>query len=172
MNKKNKLFLFFSLISYTFFAKNTLAVCPVCIVAVGAGVGLSRFLGIDDTISGTWIGGLIVSITAWTFSWFKKKEWNSPFLKIGTIILFFSSVILPLYFQDILGHPQNTLYGIDKLLLGIALGSVVFLLGSKFHLNLKEKNKGKSYFYFQKVVFPIVFLIILSFVFNFITRSN
>ena len=32
------------------------AVCPVCIVAVGAGLGLSEYLGIDDTIAGVWIG--------------------------------------------------------------------------------------------------------------------
>jgi len=35
------------------FAEKALAVCPICTVAVGAGVGLSRWLGIDDTIN--WI---------------------------------------------------------------------------------------------------------------------
>lgn len=32
------------------------AVCPVCTVAVGTGVGLSRWLGVDDTITGLWLG--------------------------------------------------------------------------------------------------------------------
>lgn len=36
------------------FAKKALAVCPICTVAVGAGVGLSRCLGIDDSITGLW----------------------------------------------------------------------------------------------------------------------
>ena len=34
------------------------AVCPVCTVAVGAGLGLAEWLGIDDSISGLWIGAL------------------------------------------------------------------------------------------------------------------
>jgi len=52
------------------------AVCPVCTVAVGAGLGFSRYLGIDDTISGIWIGGLMVSISFWTIDWMKTKKWN------------------------------------------------------------------------------------------------
>ena len=50
------------------------AVCPVCTIAVGASLGLSRWLGVDDTISGLWIGGLIVSTTLWTYSWMKKRH--------------------------------------------------------------------------------------------------
>jgi hypothetical protein len=52
------------------------AVCPVCIVAVGAGLGLSQYLGIDDTISGVWIGGLTAAVAAWTINWFNKKNWS------------------------------------------------------------------------------------------------
>ena len=39
-----------------FFAIPAKAICPVCTVAVGAGIGLSRWLGIDDSITGLWIG--------------------------------------------------------------------------------------------------------------------
>ncbi len=31
--------------------------CPVCSISIGVGVGLCRYLGIDDLISGVWIGG-------------------------------------------------------------------------------------------------------------------
>jgi hypothetical protein len=34
-------------------------VCPVCTIAVAGGVGLCRYLGIDDLISGSWIGALL-----------------------------------------------------------------------------------------------------------------
>ncbi|MCX6758247.1 MAG: hypothetical protein NTX14_00895, partial [Candidatus Nealsonbacteria bacterium] len=50
-------------------ARPALAVCPICTVAVGAGLGLSRWFGIDDSISGLWIGGLIVSFILWTIDW-------------------------------------------------------------------------------------------------------
>ena len=42
-------------------AGKALALCPVCAIAVGAGIGVSRWLGVDDTITGVWVGGLIVS---------------------------------------------------------------------------------------------------------------
>jgi hypothetical protein len=37
-------------------------VCPVCTIAVAGGVGLCRYLGIDDLISGAWIGALLFSL--------------------------------------------------------------------------------------------------------------
>ena len=48
------------------------AVCPVCTVAVGAGLEGARLLGVDDVITGIWAGGLTLSLTLWTISWLKK----------------------------------------------------------------------------------------------------
>ncbi len=50
------------------------AVCPVCIVAVGAGLGLSEYLGIDDSIAGVWIGGMLIALSTWTISYCDKKD--------------------------------------------------------------------------------------------------
>ena len=47
--------------------------CPVCAVAVGVGLGLSRWLKIDDAISGLWIGALIVSLSFILAKWTKKN---------------------------------------------------------------------------------------------------
>jgi hypothetical protein len=58
----------------------------------------------------------------------------------------------------------------DKLMLGIALGSLLFLAGGIVHFQLKKKNGDKVYFPFQKVVFSVSPLIIFSFLFYFITR--
>jgi hypothetical protein len=41
-----------------FFAETASAICPLCTIAVGAGVGLSRWIGVDDAVTGLWIGGL------------------------------------------------------------------------------------------------------------------
>jgi len=67
-----------------------------------------------------------------------------------------------------MGHPENKFFGIDKLLFGIISGSFVFLISVLFHNFLVKKNQGKSFFPFQKVVIPILFLSFLSLIFYFI----
>lgn len=146
------------------------AVCPVCTVAVGAGVGLSRWLGIDDTISGLWIGGLLISLTMWTQNWLSKKNVNFKHKNIVVFLAYFLLIVAPFYFSGIIGIPFNNLWGVDKLLLGIVLGAASFFLGGMWYYRLKEKNKEHAYFSFQKVVMPITPLVILSTVFYFITR--
>jgi len=139
--------------------------CPVCTIAVGAGVGLCRYLGIDDLISGTWIGGLLMSLTLWTIDWLNKKRIKFLFRKPLILIFWYAITILPLYWLDIMGHPENKFWGIDKLLFGIISGSLLFLISFFFHNFLVKKNQGKSYFPFQKVIIPVSFLLILSLIF-------
>ena len=50
-----------------------MAVCPVCTVAVGAGLEGMRLLGVDDVITGIWAGALTLSLFLWTVSWLKKR---------------------------------------------------------------------------------------------------
>jgi len=155
------------------FAEKALAVCPICTIAVGAGVGLSRWLGIDDSITGLWIGGLTVSMITWTISWFDKKNIRFRGRIITTILGYYSLIVVPLYFMGIMGNPLNTLCAcgvVDKLLLGIITGSIAFWFGASWYYYLKEKNQGRAYFPFQKVVMPISPLIILSIIFYFLTK--
>lgn len=162
------LIVFFSAIF--FLVKNTHAVCPVCTIAVGAGIGLSRYLGIDDTITGLWIGGLTVSFIIWTLTFFDKKKIHFPGKKLITLLGYYLLIIIPLYLTGIAGHPLNTLWGIDKLLLGTAIGSIAFFSGSLCYDYLKRKNNNRAYFPFQKVVMPIIPLIILSIIFYFLIK--
>jgi len=158
----NKKILFFFLILGIFFASSTFAQCPICTVAVGAGVGLCRYLGIDDTISGTWVGGLLVSLILWTINWLNKKNIRFLFRKILVVVFYYAVTIIPLYQFKIMGNPGNKIYGIDKLLFGIITGSIAFILSIVFNDFLKKKNQGKAYFPFQKVIIPILFLVITS----------
>jgi len=174
MNKKFPYI--FSIIAVSlFFAKKALAVCPLCAIAVGSGVGLSRWLGVDDSITGLWVGGLIVSIITWTISWLNKKNINFKGKTAITIIGYYAITVLPLYYYGIMGGAQNslfTLFGfyIDKLAIGIITGSIGFYFGASWYYELKEKNQGKAYFPFQKVVMPVAPLIILSILFYFLTK--
>jgi len=142
------------------------AFCPVCTIAVGAGVGLCRWLGIDDVLSGIWIGGLIVSMIGWTLIWLEKKGIRFKLRWLAVSVIFYLVVILPLYFTGIMGHPYNKFWGVDKLWLGIVVGSAAFLLGVWINVLLKKINHGKVFFPFQKVVLPILFLIIATYIFH------
>lgn len=144
------------------------AVCPVCTVAVGAGLGLSRYLGIDDVITSLWIGALIVSTIFWMIDWMGKKNIKGLHIDLLTTIITYALVIIPLYWKDVIGHPLNTLWGVDKIMLGTTIGSIVFLIGAQVHFALKTKNKGKVLFPFQKVVIPVSSIWLASLLFYFI----
>nr|MDA3802631.1 hypothetical protein [Patescibacteria group bacterium] len=162
--KKVYKFLPVILLASFLFAKNTLAVCPICTIAVGAGVGFSRYLGIDDVVSGLWVGGLLASMVSWTESWLTKKKINFKGRLIVDILFYYLIVIIPLYYSGMIGNPNNTIgsYGIDKLLFGIIVGSISFWFGASWYFQIKRNNGGHAYFPFQKVVMPISPLIILS----------
>ncbi len=142
-------------------------VCPVCTIAVAGGVGLCRYLGIDDLISGAWVGALIVALIMWTLKWLNKKNIRFKFRRLLVIFLFYFFIIAPLYWAGIMGAATNKFWGIDKLFFGIIAGSLVFVLALFIENILRQKNQQKVYFPFQKVVIPISFLIIISLMFNF-----
>lgn len=175
--RRYKLFIISVLLLAT---KKALAVCPVCTVAVGAGVGLAQYLGIDDTVSGVWIGAFTASMAMWTINWYIRKypalpngfaemsnktKWIIP----ASFVFYYAIVVVPLFFMKSIFHPFNNLLGINKLILGIIFGSTVFLLSSRLYEYMKVKN-GRAHFPFEKVVIPIFSLSILSFLFYLITR--
>ena len=169
-------FIFSFVILNSIFVIPARAVCPVCTVAVAAGLGLSRYLGIDDSVSGIWIGGLILSFSLWLIDWLEKKKFKQlkwyydfKYRNYTVIFLMYALVVLPLLKSDIVGHPFNKLWGIDKLILGIAAGSGAFLSGVYADKKVRE-SKGKQLFNFQKVVFPVALLLISSLILWIITK--
>jgi hypothetical protein len=172
--------------SSSLFAGAVRAVCPVCTVAVIAGLGISRELGVDDIVSSIWIGGLILSASFWTIDWIEKSKWREKIykhvckfkcgmtenqaLKFWTILLMYLLVFVPLFFTHTIGLPRNTLWGIDKIILGTIIGSVMFLVGMWVDKAIRKFHDSKQLFPFQKVVFPVLSLIISSLVFYFVTR--
>lgn len=148
------------------------AVCPVCVVAVGTGVGLCRWLGIDDTISGLWIGGLLVSLILWTLNWMKNKNFSFKSSWILVSVAYYVLTIWPLFSFNIMGHPLNKVWGMDKILIGIISGTILFLVSVWLNNFLKKKNNGKVYFPYQKVAIPVAFLLITSLIFYIIIKCG
>lgn len=163
---------FISLLLVLSFPVQVQAVCPVCTVAVTAGLGISRWIGIDDAVTGVWIGGLILSSGLWMADWIGKKGWKIAYLKVLSVLLMALLVIPPLYVSKMIGLPGNTLWGVDKVLLGTIIGSVLFLLGVGIDTWLRTTNNGKVYIYFQKVITPVFLLTISSFVLYLITKEG
>jgi hypothetical protein len=171
MKKKSAIF-FIPLLLSLLHAQTALAVCPVCAVAVGAGLGLSRWLGIDDSVSGLWIGALIVIFIVWTITWMDKKNLRFRFRNAAVIAGWYLLVIVPFYYAKIITHPVDFLCSCakDKLILGIASGGSAFYFGSVLYDYLKEKNNGHAHFPFEKVVMPVFPLIVLTILFYFLTK--
>ncbi len=120
-------------------------------------------------ITGLWIGGLIVSSGLWLADWLAKKNFRLPFKKIFSFSLFYFMVIPFLYWFNLIGHPSNLLWGIDKMILGIIVGSIVFLFSIWFDSWLRKINNNHIIFYYQKVIIPIFWLSVVSFIFYLIT---
>jgi len=168
VSTKNAFVLFFSLISFSVLSIPAKAFCPVCTIAVGAGLSFTKVLGIDDTISSIWIGGVLLSSSLWLINWLDSKKIRF-FLKRKIIyILMYGFVLVPFITGGTIGALHNQLWGIDKIVLGMILGSVGFALGMKINSNTIKANNDKIYFPFQKVVLPMGMLILLSLIFFFI----
>lgn len=146
-----------------------MAVCPVCTVAVGAGLEGMRLLGVDDVITGIWAGGLTLSLFFWTAGWLKKHNVKSAFWQIVVPFVFYYGLLGLVYALPSVEFGVATLWGIDKFLLGIIIGTIAFYLGARWYIKIKRENGGHAKFAFQKVVVPLSFLIVATIVFWLIT---
>jgi hypothetical protein len=140
-------------------------VCPVCVVAIGAGLGFSRWIGIDDIVSSIWIGAFLMATVLWTLMWMQKKKWSFSYDAIVIFLAYYLLTFIPLYYTGIVGHPLNKIWGIDKIIFGTIFGTAAFMLGHWFNLYLKKRNSGKAFFPYQKVVVPVLTLVITSLIF-------
>lgn len=136
--------------------------CPLCAVAVGAGVGVLRYYGVDDIISGLWAGALILSIAIWMINWFNKKNINFKFKKIIVIVGLYALTIIPLYYYGFMGLEGNLIFGFDRLGFGIFIGTILLLLSMWSDKYIRRLNEGKVAVYYQKVIIPLIYLIIAS----------
>jgi hypothetical protein len=156
---------------YSLFVPNVFAICPICTVAVGAGLGISRALGVDDAVTSVWIGGLVLSVSFWLIDWMLKKnaKFQSTSYKLLVIIIMYLLVIVPLIWTKVIGLSRNKIFGVDKIIFGTVLGSLVFLI-SKWADQKVRQARGKQLFNYQRVIFPVLSLTTTSLVLYFITK--
>ena len=145
------------------------AVCPVCTVAVGAGLEGARLLGVDDVITGIWAGGLTLSLFFWTAGWLKRRGVTNVWLMAVLPFVVCYGLLAAVYFMPGVVFGAQTLWGIDKFLLGIVVGTVAFYFGVRWYARIKRANGGHAKFPFQKVAVPLSFLVVATVIFWVIT---
>ena len=74
------------------------AVCPVCTIAVGAGLEGARLIGVEDVISGIWAGGLTLSVAGWTANYMRKRGVRAP-IWYGLDFVFYYAILALVYFM-------------------------------------------------------------------------
>ena len=136
--------------------------CPICSIGVVAGLGLSRWLKVDDSISGLWIGALLLGLSLWTFNWLmRKREKKSIIILIIILIAYCFLTFIPLYTTGIINNSCKTILGLNRLVFGSLLGIILF--SAAFLIK-------KGLFPYQRVIIPLSVLTLASFILNVVCK--
>lgn len=157
-----KKFLVFTLglVSPLFFAPAALAHCPLCVAGAGAGLSLSRLLGIDDSITGVWLAAFLGAISFWTETAFiKDKELKLTLRPLIYIGIFVATIWSFYKFNLVVKHGE--IFGMDKLTFGMLVGGVAFYLVDVID-DLIIKKKGKVLFPYQRIIVSLGTMLFLS----------
>lgn len=143
---------------YFFLPTSVLAHCPLCVAGAAAGVTLTRWLGVDDSITGVWIAALLGAMSFWLTSWILSKgsklvEKYRQILKPSIYILVWGLTLWSFY-QFHLIIRMSQIFGLDKLTFGMIAGGILFYL--------IDLLKLKHYFNYQKIVISLGSMVILS----------
>lgn len=151
------------------FISSVYAQCPVCVVTVGGGLLLAKKLGIDNLLTALWISGLNTAISFWFVTFVKKpKILKNPLL---WTLLMYGGTIAYLYGTKQMLNGGGTFLGVDKVLVGLFVGMIVWLLGIGIDKLIRKYNKGKVLFFYQKVIVPLVLLTLTSILFSMLIKN-
>jgi len=160
MNKFIKTSMLYALLSMLYIGAAN-AMCPVCTVVVGSAAIGARSLGVSEAIIGIWVAGLAMSIMFWMWAAMKKRDANGLLFLFPPV--FAAGLLFAIYTVFLtMGYEQNMMFGINKYFAGIIIGLPAFLGAAIWHLSIKRKRGGKSWFPMQKVVWPVGALLIAS----------
>lgn len=140
--------------------------CPICVIATGAGVGIAHRLGIDDSIVGLWCGGLLAGFLLWLLAWARRYSWYTYERELWFILVYYAINLVPVWFF-IARHACPI--SICKFLAGFILGSFVFYALACAINCSKKRRHGRVFFPFQKVLIPVIVLTFLSVVLYIVT---
>lgn len=136
--------------------------CAVCTIAVGASLEIARKLGVDDSVVGIWAGAMLVLVGYWTIKYFDKKSWN--FRGRDFILILLSVAMIGfMYIGQMTYSPEVFfIFYLDPFLLATIIGALVFIYSSEFYQWMKARNGGHAHFPFEKVLVPVLALVLAS----------
>lgn len=144
--------------------------CPLCAAALTTGLGLTRYFGVDDTISGIWIGAWIIFLTVLSLQWLDKHKIKFKGRNILIGVDYYIVFLFMFYRLELIGHPLNTFWGIDKLLLGMITGSTLFLGATLLYQYWRKHKPALIRIPYQKLVMQISSLAFVSAFFYIVVR--
>ena len=133
--------------------------CPLCVAGAGAGLSLSRVLGIDDSISGVWMAAFLGAMSYWLANSIKKTY--VPFQGELIYIAIFATTILSFYRFGLINEHNGLIGNLPKITFGMLTGGVLFFLVDRVNALIKKK-KGKVLFPYQPIVFTLGSMTVLS----------
>jgi len=142
-------------------ASPALAHCPLCVAGAGAGLTLSRILGIDDSITGIWLAAFIGATSFWSEKLIPAKI-GIPFgiLRPILYITFFVLTIASFYqFNLVVKH--GDIFGMDKLTFGMIAGGIIFYLVDVVD-DFVIRTREKVFFPYQRVIVSLGSVVVLS----------
>ncbi len=136
--------------------------CPLCVAGAAAGITLTRWIGVDDSITGIWIGAFLGASSFWLLRILgqKNKIFFNRFIGFIVYVFIFVVTLWSFYKFNLVGK-MGDVFGFDKLTFGMVVGALVFYLVDILNGFIKKKN-GKSLFPYQSMVFSLSSIVFTS----------
>jgi len=147
------------LVSPLFFAPAALAHCPLCVAGAGAGLTLSRWIGIDDSITGVWLAAFLGAMAFWSEVLIKDRELKLRLRPLIYIGIFVATIWSFYKFNLIVKHGE--IFGMHKLIFGMVVGGIAFYLVDVID-DLLIKKYGKVFFPYQRIIVSLGSMLTLS----------
>ncbi len=148
--------------AYALLPSTASAHCPLCVAGAAGGLTLTRLLGIDDSVSGVWMGALIGAMSFWSEKIIYKRIKILPLSILRQIIyVAFFTLTIASFYQFKLIIRMDKIFGLDKLTFGIVAGGVMFYLVDLVDDYVIKKN-SKVFFPYQRLIVSLGSILILS----------
>lgn len=137
--------------------------CPVCTIAIGAALPITRRMGVPDVTVGVWAGALLAILGYWIIKFMDRRGWR--FWGRNVLVLALSVATIGFAYLGSVRYSPCEYFGVinmDPLLFGTIVGAVLFIVTEKIYDWMKAHNGGHAHFPFEKVVLPVVVLALAS----------